>query len=207
MLQMDVLSDLSLMPWRITQFFLWTEERPERIRKKREREMFFIFILNPRSGTSWRPHDAGKAPERHLYKRCLDGDSWPRDGTIWLEESHSLIKVDETASLHRCSGEMILIYVDANTYTHIGSPVFWLLGRTSWLPWNVRRVVVSRRVLPPSLSDGNLWGEGDGKGVETSERVRRGRASSYEKKTVHYIYIYTDSIYILISSILLLSQL
>ena len=55
--------------------------------------------------------------------------------------------------------------------------------------------MVSRRVLPPSLSDGNLWGEGDGKGVETSERVRRGRASSYEKKTVHYIYIYRQYIH------------
>lgn len=38
-----------------------------------------------------------------------------RDGTIWLEESHSLIKVDETASFHRCSREMILIYVDKHT--------------------------------------------------------------------------------------------
>lgn len=39
-----------------------------------------------------------------------------QDGTVWLEESHSLIKVDETASFLGSAApkEIILIYVEAN---------------------------------------------------------------------------------------------
>lgn len=114
-----------------------------------------------RSGTSWQPHHDVRAPERH-FTNGLQRWQLAEDGTIWLEESHSLIKVDETASFHHCSREMILIYVDTNTQQRAR------LGRcTSWLSWNVRRVV-SRRVLPPSLSDGNLWRRKDRKGVGVS---------------------------------------